>query len=64
MRVERGEATVLAARVEIVDQQAHAHAAIGRLQGPRGQQPPGEVVVPEVGLHIEALRGLPGRMGA
>lgn len=55
--IERGEGGVLAAGIEVVHEDAHAHAAIGRLQRPQGDQPASEVVVPDVGLDIEAARG-------
>ena len=47
---------VLGARVEIVHQQPHVHAAIGGLQHLLRQEQTRGVGVPDVGLHVEAAR--------
>ena len=49
-------AVVLRARVEVVEQQPHPHAAVGGLEQLLREIDPGEVRVPDVGLDIEAPR--------
>ena len=55
--IEREQMGVVRRGTEIVQQQAHAHAAIGRAQQPLREQPAGLVAVPDVVLHIETLLG-------
>ena len=59
MRREGGEARVFRARVHIVDQQPHLHAAIGGLEQLLCEVHPREVGVPDVSLNIETARGEP-----
>ena len=57
MRGQRRKVRVLRARIHVVDQQAHPHAAIRRLEQLVGEELAGEIGVPDVGLHVEtALR--------
>src|SRR5690606_22415660 len=58
MRVQRQQRRVLARGVDVVEQHAHAHAALGRLPGLVHQQVAGEVVVPDVVLQVQAAPGL------
>ena len=57
MRVERGDRLVHAARVLVVEQQAHPHAALGRLPQRLAQQPAGGIAAQDVVLHVEAALG-------
>ena len=57
MRVDVGQRRIEAACIEVVDQHPYTHTAVGRSQQLTGQEPPGEVVVPHVVLHVEAARG-------
>ena len=57
VQVGHGQALVLVARIEVVDQDANAHAALGGAQQLAGQQPPGEVLVPDVVLRVQRAFG-------
>ena len=59
-RGEPDEQRVAAGRVEIVDEQAHAHAALRGVAHIAQQQVPGLVVVDMVVLQVERPRGAPG----
>ena len=52
--IQRGQVRILAVRGHVVQQQAHAHAAVGRAQHLVAQQVAGEVVVPDVVLQVQA----------
>jgi len=57
MRVEHGDDRVQPLDAVVVDQQPHAHAALGGVPELLEQQEPGDVGVPDVVLHVEgALR--------
>ena len=59
MGIDQQQMLVVRVCTEIVDQQAHAHAAIGCAKQMFQQQAAGDVVVPDVVLHVQAaLRGL------
>ena len=58
MRVERVEHAVLSADVEIVEQDAHAHAAIRSREDALRDEPAGRVVVEDVVLQVERMRGV------
>ena len=62
--VEGEDGGVLAARVDIVEQHAHAHAAIGRAQQFAHQQASRYVVVPDVVLQVEAAARFARAQGA
>ncbi len=57
VRVERCDAVVEAARVVVVEQQPHAHAALRRLPQRFAQQAAGDVAAEDVVLHVEAALG-------
>ena len=57
MRVERSDRFVQAARVVVVEQEPHAHAALRRLPQGFAEQAAGRVGVPDVVLHVEAAFG-------
>jgi hypothetical protein len=54
MAVDGEQDVVGGHRAEIVEQQAHAHAAVGGAEQPLDQNLAGQVLVPDVILHIEA----------
>ena len=58
MRVERREARVEAARPQVVDQQAHPHAALGGRQQAPEHEAPRRVVVEDVDLQVDRALGL------
>ena len=64
MRVERGENVVHAVGVVIVQQQAHAHAALGGLMQLLQQLLACGVVVPDVILRINRHAGVVNQAGA
>src|SRR6185437_14436205 len=55
MRIDRREAGILALEREIVEQQPHAHAAIGGLEQGAQQTPTAAVAFPEVVLRVDRL---------
>jgi hypothetical protein len=61
VRRERGERTIAAARVHVVDEQAHPDATVGRLEQRESKVAARQVGVPDVRLHVDAaasrLRG-------
>jgi hypothetical protein len=61
MGVQSGQREVVGAGVHVVQQQAHAHAAVGRAHQFARQHPAGQVVVPDVVLHVEAALGVARR---
>ena len=64
MRVEHRDDGIESARVDVVKQQAHAHAALRRLQECLEEQVTDLIGVPDVVLHIERLFGVRGEKGA
>ena len=54
MRRQRRQAVVHRTGVEVVQQESHANAAVGRFQQGLAEIRAGEVRVPDVGLHVEA----------
>ena len=58
--VERGQRRIQPARVVVVEQQAHANAALGRLPQRLEQQVAGRVAAPDVVLHVERPVGCGG----
>ncbi len=61
---QRGQVEVLALRVEVVDQQPHAHAALRRAQHARQQQLRAGVVAHDVVLQIQRVQGRLGQAHA
>ena len=57
MRIERRERRVQPARVVVVEQQPHPHAAFGRLPQRLAQESAGRVVAQDVVLDVEAAIG-------
>ena len=57
MSVQSKQDEALAACVHVVQQHAHANPAVGSVQYLRHQQPAGQVVVPDVGLDVDAAAG-------
>src|SRR5690606_29947399 len=53
-RIERRQHGVGSLRIDVVEQQPHANAAIRGLQGFVGQQTTGQIVLPNVVLQVEA----------
>lgn len=64
MRVQRGENTVHAVGVVVVQQQAHAHAALGGLMQLLQQLLACGVVVPDVVLRVDGHAGVVNQAGA
>ena len=64
MRVHGQQRVVAAGRAHVVDQQAHAHAALGGGHQLVLQQAAGEVVAPDVVLHVQAALGHARGLGA
>ncbi len=64
VRRQRRETVVLGARVEVVEQEAHADTAVGGIEQDLSEVCAGEVRVPDVRLHVEALRRVPGALHA
>ncbi len=61
--IQRGEGRVAALEVQVVEQHAHAHPAVGGPNQTLGQQPAGGVRLPDVVLHVERLLGEIGERG-
>ena len=59
--VQRGQHGIHAGCATIVQQQAHAHAAVCGLQQLVEQQVPGCVIAPDVVLHIQRALGRTGQ---
>ena len=55
MRVERGDGRIEPLRVQVVEQQAHAHPTLGRLPERLEQQVADLVAMPDEVLHVERL---------
>ncbi|MNQ29430.1 hypothetical protein D3C85_427420 [compost metagenome] len=64
MAVEREDGRVLAPCVDIVEQYAHAHAAVGRAQQFAHQQASRDVVMPDVVLQVETAARFARAQGA
>ncbi len=58
MRIEGRDRAVVPAGIDIVEQDAHAHATIGRGEHFTGEQAPGVVGVDHVVLQVERAPGL------
>jgi hypothetical protein len=54
MRVERRDRVVEPARAVVVEQQPHAHAALGRAPQGFAQKRAGDIGAPDLVLHVEA----------
>ncbi len=54
VRIQRGEAEILGSSVQVVDQQAHAHTALGGGKELRRERKARGIRVPDVGLHVDA----------
>ena len=63
-RIERSEGVVHAARIVVVEQQAHAHAATGGLLQHLEQHFAGHVVVPDIVGDVERMVGVADKDGA
>ncbi len=57
MRVERREVGVAILEVDVVDQDAHAHAAVGGAKQVSGEEQAGGIRIPLVVLHVETSFG-------
>ena len=64
MRVERGERVVEPADAVVVEQQAHAHAALAARQSASNSSQPVVVAVPDVVLDVERSVGRAGKQAA
>jgi hypothetical protein len=62
--VQRQQHQALGAGIEVVKQDPHLHAAIGGVQDLCREQASGQVVVPDVGLDIQAASGRTRRVAA
>src|SRR6185312_6879885 len=55
MRVDGGEAGILAFESEIVEEEAHAHPAVGSFEERAHQTPPAAIPRPEIVLRVDRL---------